>query len=112
MPKVLFVNSTDPAAEFQNRYPPLWPCYLEAYAEKHLGPKALDFRFAKGNIEKDLADYRPDVVGIGTSSQHWERAITQAHLAKRSGAHVIVGGAHITFLPDALSEYLDVGVVV
>ncbi|MBI5572711.1 MAG: radical SAM protein [Desulfomonile tiedjei] len=111
MHKILFVTAADSTSEFENRYRPLWPGYLAAFAEKQLGLGALDFRYMAGNLESELAEYRPDIVAIGSVSQNFGYAIEYARIAKEHGKNVLVGGAHITLLPRSLTTHMDVGVI-
>ncbi|MFQ5963024.1 MAG: B12-binding domain-containing radical SAM protein [Candidatus Scalinduaceae bacterium] len=111
MRKVLFVNAVDPVAEVENRYLPLWPAYLAAYAEKHLGPGRIDFRFMTRRLENELDVYEPDVVAIGSVSQNFNHALRYAQECKKRGLAVIVGGPHISALPQCLSEDMDVGCI-
>lgn len=111
MKRILFVTATNPGVEIENRYKALWPGYLAAYAEKALGAGALDFRMTAGSLEKQIESYRPDVVAISAVSQNYNRAVACARAAKSRGAYVLMGGIHISMLPESLSQEMDIGVI-
>ncbi len=111
MLRVLFVNASDPLSEFENRYPPLWPGYLAAYAKARHGGGRFDFRFASGRIDDELDAFQPDAVAIGSVSGSFGYAQQIARMAKERGAFVAVGGPHITVLPSCLTDDMDVGVI-
>lgn len=111
MVSVLFVNAVDPVSEVESRYPPLWPAYLAAYAEKHIGSENLSFRLLAGDLAQELDRFRPDIVAIGSASQNFPFALQSAGLAKKKGAVVVVGGPHISALPQCLSQDMDVGCI-
>jgi anaerobic magnesium-protoporphyrin IX monomethyl ester cyclase len=111
MKKVLFADSADPLSEFQTRYFPMWPCYLATYAGKRLGGELIEFRFAKRSFETELADFAPDMLAIGSVTQNWSRAIRYAKLGHEMGIPVIVGGSHISLLPQSLSKDMTAGVI-
>ena len=106
MRRILFVNATDPVSEIENRYRPLWPGYLAAYAEKTVGRGQLDFRFATEEVGKELNRYRPDLVAIGAVTQNFGYAVAYARVCKSQGLPVVVGGPHIFSLArDNLREH-------
>jgi anaerobic magnesium-protoporphyrin IX monomethyl ester cyclase len=109
MIKVLFINAVDAASEVENRYRPLWPAYLAAYAEHKIGVGRFIFRFAATSVEEELESFDPHIVAISSVSQNYNYAIDYAKMAKQSGAVVIMGGFHISCIPDCLTEHMDVG---
>ncbi|MFH1114627.1 MAG: radical SAM protein [Pseudomonadota bacterium] len=111
MRRILFVNATDPLSETENRYRPLWPAYLAAYAENVIGRGQLDFRFATEEISKELHGYRPDLVAIGSVTQNFGYALDYARICRNHGLPVVVGGPHVSLLPETISENMDVGCI-
>lgn len=111
MIRILFVNAADTLSEVENRFRPLWPAYLAAYAEKKLGPGKFEFKYLTGSLETELKMFKPQIVGISAVSQNFNYAIRFASTARKSGATVIVGGIHITLLPHNLTTDMDVGVL-
>jgi len=112
MKRVLFINATDPLYEFENRYRPLWPCYLVAYLEKHLETtKDIEFKFMTGNFDNEMSTFKPHLVAISSVSQNYNYAIKVAAEAKQQGLQVVIGGFHISALSSSLSSHMDVGVI-
>ena len=61
---------------------------------------------------EDLLRERPDLVGISASSENYSVAIEFARKIKESlHIPVIVGGVHISMLPQSLDDNFDVGVI-
>ncbi|MFC1461292.1 B12-binding domain-containing radical SAM protein [Verrucomicrobiota bacterium] len=111
MKRVLFINAADPVSEVENRYRPLWPGYLAAYAEKRLGSGLFEFRFMTGRLDNELDSFKPDIVAISCVSQNYNYAITCASVAKRHGMSVVIGGIHISLVPTSLTNEMDVGCI-
>ncbi len=109
--KILFIGSVDPYSEEENRLRPLWPAYLAAYAEDKLGAGKLDYRFATTKIGREIENFRPDVVAISSVTKNYGYAAEHARVAKQYGLPVIVGGIHITTLPQTLTDDMDIGCI-
>lgn len=109
MIRVLFINAVDAASEVENRYRPLWPAYLAAYAERRFGSGTFRFHYAEAAVEKELESFRPQLVAISAVSQNFNFAIDYARIAKQWGAAVLVGGFHLSCIPECLTEHMDVG---
>ncbi len=108
MKTVLFVGAVDPFGFQDNRYAPLWPAYLAAYAEQHLPPDAIQFRWDTGPIVPLLERHRPDLLAISSVTQNFGFAEQYADEAKKRGVAVIVGGMHVSTLPQSISPNMDV----
>ena len=107
--KVLFVDTPDPFSEVEHRFRPLWPAYLAAYARQYLGRQTVQFAFASSALETALADFKPHIVGLSAVSQNYARAMQYARIAKSKGAQVVMGGIHISLLPQCLTEDMAIG---
>jgi len=83
MIRVLFINAVDAASEVENRYRPLWPAYLAAYAERRFGSGTFRFHYAEAAVEKELESFRPHLVAISAVSQNFNFAIDYARIAKQ-----------------------------
>jgi anaerobic magnesium-protoporphyrin IX monomethyl ester cyclase len=108
MKKVLFTGAINPYNLADNLYPPLWPAYLVAYSERYLPPQSVEFRWGAGPITSLLDRHRPDVLAISSVTQNYGYAEQYALEAKKRGIRVIVGGMHISSLPQSLSPEMDV----
>ncbi len=111
MIRILFVNAADQLSEAENRFRPLWPAYLSAYAEKMMGLGKFEFKYLTVSLEGELKRFDPHLVCISAVSQNFNYAIRYASLAKKHGAMVIVGGIHITLIPQSLDSNMDIGVL-
>jgi len=108
MKKVLFVGAVNPYSLRDNLYPPLWPAYLAAYAEQILPARSVEFHWGTGPIVPLLNRHRPDVLAVSSVTQNYGYAEHYADEAKKRGICVIVGGMHISSLPQSLSPSMDV----
>ena len=88
-----------------------WPSlafgYLKAYVEKHLGNSVIINRIGK----YETAGY--DIVGISSTTQDYPIAIEIARIAKTVNPNVItiIGGSHITYMPETLTYDFNFGVI-
>lgn len=111
MIKFLWINAIDSTSEVETRYPNLGIGYLVASLKRAFGDDAIIFNLVSSDIEAALDRFRPDVVGISAVSQNYGRALRYAAEVQRSGIPVLVGGVHISFLPETLSPSMTVGCI-
>lgn len=109
--RVLFVSAVDPISWRENLYAPLWQSYLAAYTEKHLGENFFDFRISRGSVKREIISYKPHIIAISSVTQNYNYAIDYARTAKSYGIPVLIGGMHITTLPESLTTNMDVGCI-
>lgn len=110
--KVLFVNLVNPSRQIENLYPPLGPAYLAAYVGKYLGKNRVEFGLVNSNIEEEILETKPDVVGITCVSGNYGRAKKIAKFAKKAGVgYVLIGGSHVSLCPLSLGKNMDIGVI-
>ena len=109
MIKFLWINAIDSASEVETRYPHLGIGYLVASLKRSFGDDAFLFQVVSSDIETALDKFQPDIVGISAVSQNYGRAILYAAEARRREIPVLVGGVHISFLPETLSPDMTVG---
>jgi radical SAM superfamily enzyme YgiQ (UPF0313 family) len=79
--------------------------YLRAYVDD------VEVCLAAHDWAEVLETFRPQLVGISTVSQNFNRAQRMAHTSRQAGALVVVGGPHISALPETLSADMDLGVI-
>jgi radical SAM superfamily enzyme YgiQ (UPF0313 family) len=111
MTKILFAGARDPYSEIETRYPSLWPAYLAAMLEKHLPSESFEFHLVNGDYEEELKSFKPDIVAISSVTQNYNIAKEYAKIAKTMGLLVVIGGPHITALPECLSTDMDVACI-
>lgn len=114
MRRILFIDANrywDDKREFETLTDHPGLLYLCSYLRQEFGPDYFDIKIIYRDIEQSLASFKPDVVGISSVTQNFEIAKKHAKLVKSTGCTVIMGGAHISAMPDALTDDMDVGVV-
>jgi len=108
--KLLLTNCLeDSRAYIQSKYPPLGLGYLASYVRQNVS--GVEMRIATSDVETAIAEFRPDVVGISSVSQNFNKARELASICRDAGARVVIGGIHISSLPSCLNKHMDVGVV-
>lgn len=64
------------------------------------------------NVLNKISDLKPDIIGISSVSQNYTKATQYAKIIKETfDIPVIIGGIHITLMPQSLSEYSDLAVI-
>lgn len=109
--RFLFVNAIDPCKGIEAYYPPLGIGYLISSLRKRFGSDACQFKVINNDVEEVICEFKPDIVGISSTTQNYLRAISYAKIAKKHGLPVICGGIHITMLPTSLTEDMDIAVI-
>jgi len=94
-------------------YPPLGLVYIASYLRKCLDNVKISIVEANRNVTKKIIKTRPDVVGFTSTTSEYNDIIQYSKELKQydSDLKVIVGGSHITSLPNTLSEDMDIGVI-
>jgi radical SAM superfamily enzyme YgiQ (UPF0313 family) len=107
--KVLLVNVIDEKDAFARNMNPLGLCYLISYTKLHMDA---DFKMVNTGILNEVKNYEPDIIAITTVSQNYDKAIQFASDVKQKyDIPIIIGGIHISMLPETLSDNMDIGVV-
>ena len=109
--KFLLVNAINAAKPIEANYPPLGLGYIASSLRERLGRDKIEFRVVCADVDGAIADFKPDIVGISSVTQNYNRAIACARTAKESGLPVICGGVHITMMPRSLNRDMDAGVI-
>ncbi|MCD4747797.1 MAG: B12-binding domain-containing radical SAM protein [Thermoanaerobaculales bacterium] len=108
--RVLLVHAVNPFIEAQNRYPALGLGYLISMLKRELG-EDVDIRLVEWGVEDEIRDFRPHLFCLSSVSQNFNLAKSHARVAKEAGLPVIIGGYHITEIPENLTQDMDVGVI-
>lgn len=114
MTKILFIDTLkywQDKREFETLADHPGLLYLCGYLRQEFGPEYFNIKIIYRDIGQSLSSFKPDVVGISSVTQNFEIARKHAKLVKSAGCAVIIGGAHISAMPDALTEDMDVGVM-
>jgi len=111
MPKVMFINAINYEKEIETFLPPLGLGYLVSSLRKEFGYNHIIFKIVDRHIEQEIDKFKPDIIGITSVTQNYNRAIRYARIAKEYELPVIMGGVHISALPATLTSDMDVGVI-
>ena len=113
MKKVLFVNP-----RFVIRHPPLALGYLSSYVNKYYPGvyefKLHDYAFQDDNaLAGSLRGYQPDIIAITSTTNTFNDAVRVCTAIKKFvDVPIIVGGIHITAIPeDLIGSPFDIGVI-
>jgi len=107
---ILLVNCVETSSEVQTRYPSLGLGYLATSARKAFGSD-IEIRIADRLTAHDLQTDKPDLIGLSSVSQNYGIAVEYAAAAKGAGIPVIVGGPHISQLPQTLTSTMDAAAI-
>lgn len=86
------------------------------YIAAHVGRAIpeVEVQIIKGSptwVKRKVQEYKPDVVGISTVSQYYNMAVKAADICHKLGSFVVLGGHHISALPNSMTPSIDVGVI-
>ena len=109
--KFLFINAINPRKNIETLYPPLGIGYLISSIRNHFRKDICEFKVIEDDIEREIIDFKPDIVGISSVSQNYNRAMAFSKVAQKYGIPVLCGGVHISMVPSSLTEHMDVGVI-
>ncbi|MFX1451907.1 MAG: B12-binding domain-containing radical SAM protein [Promethearchaeota archaeon] len=107
----LLINAIDSSKSNETNYPPLGIGYLISSLRNKFGERSINFRVVDTEIEKEINNFSPDIVGISAVSQNYNKAAFYAKIAKKFGIPVLCGGVHISMMPLSLTRHMDVGVI-
>ncbi|MFH1824890.1 MAG: radical SAM protein [Candidatus Firestonebacteria bacterium] len=109
--KILFINAINTINEVEQRYPNLGLGYLVSSLRKHFGEDTFEFKIIDKNVERIIVNFKPDLIAITAVSQNFNLAKKYAKISKIFNTPIIVGGIHISLLPNSLSEHMDIGCI-
>ena len=111
MIKILFINAINPESEIETRYTPLGILYLSASLKKAFPVGTFEIKLINKNVEKNFKSFRPDIVGITAVSQNFNYAIRHAKMARCYELPTMVGGVHVSIIPESLTKDMNVGCI-
>ncbi len=109
--KFLLINAIDITQALQTSLPPLGLGYLVSSLRSKFGNDLIDYKIIDRDVSKEIARFKPDIVGITSVSQNYNYAIKYAKMAKKNKIPVLIGGTHITVLPNTLTKDMDIAVI-
>ena len=111
MKKILCLNVVK-NIPIQKRFYPLSFGYLQAYAHKH-GEHDFTTVYEENLNHGVLRKCRPDVVAMTSVTENYNLAQKYAQVIKRFNPKikVVIGGIHISSVPNSLNSSMDVGII-
>jgi radical SAM superfamily enzyme YgiQ (UPF0313 family) len=108
--KLLFINALNRTRNIESSYPHLGFGYIAAYLDKHLSCPC-EVKVIDDNIENTMRKFQPDIVGVSSVSQNFTIAKKICAQSRSFGICTVVGGVHISMLPESLDHNMDCGVI-
>lgn len=113
--KVLLFNARD-AFPIEELFPEpfLGISYIKSYFDKYSELRNnIEIKIKRKNVWNTILQERPDIIGICAVTVDYLRAIELAYRIKnhKLDSIIIIGGIHISNLPESLNRVFDVGVV-
>lgn len=84
---------------------------LAAVLRRAFGEENIEIAWCCDEYDLHIRRFRPDIVGITSMTSAFELAKEAARAAKRWDCATMIGGTHITLVPENLTEDMDVGVI-
>lgn len=95
-----------------NNKPPLGLGYLVAYLKDRLGYRDVHVINTGARALEEIEALRPEIVGFTAYSANFPDVLRLSERVKRElDVPVLLGGPHITALPESLPHWVDVGVI-
>ena len=96
------------------RVPPIGLIYIATYVYKKLNiPKenirVIDINFH--DIKEEIIKFKPDIIGLSSMTANYSQALELAKKLKSLNKPIILGGVHISTLPNSFQDCFDIGVV-
>lgn len=109
--KLLLLNAVDPTVEVETRYPNLGLAYLASALRTQHRTRGVEVQIADRDVARALDTFAPDLVGITAVTQNYTRAQAYAKEARKRGVSTMIGGVHISVMPQTLCPVMDVGCI-
>jgi len=109
--KILLINAINPHVEVDGRFPSLGLAYLVAAVRKAIPNRDFDFKIIDKDIYLEVSRNKPDLVGITSVSKNFNIAKTYADYLAGLGIPVVMGGIHVSMLPELLPPSVVVGCI-
>ncbi len=100
--RIMLINAINPQVEVETRYPNLGLAYLASSARKHLPKTRMRFWIEDRDIEKKAEAIQPDIACISSVSQNYNIAQRYSSHFAQQNIPVILGGIHISALPETI----------
>ena len=105
MLRILLASVVHLTSEVERRYPDLGLGYLAAALRREFGVD-VDVRIIDKGYDKVIAGYQPHFIGLRSVSHNYNEAKKIARMAHHAKIPVLMGGIHVTALPQSLDKYM------
>lgn len=108
MTRVALMLAVKQGSEIQWHHPPLALGYLASYLRGHLSNVEVGFFLDP----EEAARFNPDLIGISSVTQNVPIAAALASsLKQETSVPIVLGGIHVSLLPETMPEAFDIGVL-
>lgn len=110
--RILFIDVINQNVRLQDSYPHLGISYLISYLRKYINCD-IDVRVINQNYIKHLKSFKPDVIALSSVTQNFKKAKEISWEIKNNNPAlpILIGGVHISSLPESIDENMDIGVI-
>lgn len=112
--RFLLVNAINSKETIETFIPNLGLGYIASSLRKAMPFRrghTIEFKVVDSDVDRTIRGYRPDIIGITAVSQNYGIAMEYAKTAKSFNLPVVMGGVHISALPQTLTSDIDVAVI-
>lgn len=109
MIRFLLISAVDHQRYIEVHHPSLGLGYIASSLRQRFG-NLIKFKVVNGCVEDNIKTFQPDIVGITSTSRDYNIAKEYAAIIGQAKLPVIIGGAHITFMPTTITEDMIVGI--
>ncbi len=97
---------------YQDWLPNLGLGYIASYLKKHLRFDNIEIIEAHDQQKEKVLSSKPDILGIKSNTCVYPQVVSLAsEIKSKIDIPIIIGGPHISFLPDTLPDSFDIGVI-
>lgn len=98
--------------DIENQLHPLGLLYIASYLREHLNEN-IEFKYVNWNYEEEFLRFKPELVFMTTVTPYYNDAKNLAQQFKQldSSVSIVVGGYHVTALPQTMTEHMDFGIL-
>ena len=97
------------------KVPPVGLVYLATYLSERIGIKKENIKIFDKNyfdVEKEVDYFKPNIIGISAMTIDYQKAVSFAlQIKEKLDIPIIIGGVHISTLPESFNQCFDVGVI-
>ena len=95
-------------------YPPLGLGYIASYIKKYGGydTEIIDFIESQDQLNNAIKESSPDIVGFTAVTSNYQYVTELAEILRcKTDVPFIIGGPHISAMPESMAKVFDVGVI-